>query len=113
MSTAAVVGWFALGAAVSALLRSLLIERLNHEAFPFGTLLVNLTGSFVAAAASTRVPEAWSTVTAVAALGSFTTFSTFVNEVLALWPDRRPSALAYGAATTLGAVGAAFIGLGL
>lgn len=113
MNAVVTIACFAVGAALAALLRSVAIERLNTASFPIGTLAVNLTGGFAAAVASSRVPEAWSTITAVAALGSFTTFSTFANEVLALWPERRCVAAAYGAATTLGAVTAAFIGLGL
>lgn len=105
---------FVLAAGTLALARSYVIELLNSRRFPTGTLTVNTSGSLAAAVLLSRVPASWATVTAFAALGAFTTFSTFAVEVAALWDDkRRGTAAAYVLATTLTAVGAAFIGLGL
>ncbi|MCZ7628122.1 MAG: CrcB family protein [Microthrixaceae bacterium] len=106
-----VVG-FVVAAGTMALARSLVTGLLNRSRFPTGTLIVNATGSLTAAVLVSRVPARWATITAVAALGTFTTFSTFAVEVAALWEDRRRgTAAGYLLATTLAAVGAAFIGL--
>ncbi len=105
---------FVVAAAALALLRSVITERFNTSAFPTGTLVVNVSGSFVAAVLSGAVPGRWQSVTGVAAAGAFTTFSTFAVEVAALWEDqRRAVAGAYGALTAGAAVGAAFIALAL
>ncbi len=58
------------------------------KGFPYGTLLVNVTGSFVLGFLSIflvqklHVPEAMKLAILVGFLGSFTTFSTFSLEVL-------------------------------
>lgn len=105
---------FVIAAGASALLRSLVTELLNTRRFPTGTLVVNVSGSFIAAVLSSSVPQGWQSVTGVAALGAFTTFSTFAVEVAALWEDRRRVvACAYAALTTGAAVGTAFIALAL
>lgn len=108
------VAAFIVTAGAMALVRGLVIEILNSQRFPTGTLVVNASGSLAAAVLISRVPDSWSTVTAFAAFGAFTTFSTFAVEVAALWDDkRRGVAAGYLAATTVAAVGAALIGLGL
>lgn len=108
------VAAFIIAAGAMALGRGLVIEMLNSQQFPTGTLVVNVSGSLAAAVLLSRVPDSWSTVTAFAALGAFTTFSTFAVEVAALWGARRvATAVTYALVTTVAAVGAAFIGLGL
>ncbi|MEZ5239596.1 MAG: CrcB family protein [Microthrixaceae bacterium] len=104
---------FVLAAATAALARVLLTAAGNTSRFPWGTLAVNVTGSFLAAVLAGHLPQAAATVLGVAALGSFTTFSTFSVETAALWGDRRAGALGYLLATVLGAVGAALVGLRL
>jgi CrcB protein len=58
--------------------------------FPYGTLVVNITGSFLLgvlvalAAKATGVPSAASSFLATGVLGSYTTFSTLSFESLAL-----------------------------
>lgn len=105
---------FAASAGLLALGRSLVIESFNSARFPTGTLVVNASGSLAAAVILSRVPQSWATVTGVAALGAFTTFSTFAAEVAALWETpRRLVAVVYVLCTTASSVGAAFIGLGL
>ncbi len=106
--------FFIAAAGVCALGRSLVIDTLNTKQFPSGTLVVNVLGSLVGALILSRVPTGWATVTGFAALGSFTTFSTFAVETAALWDDHRQvTAIVYALATTGAAVGAAFIGLSL
>ncbi|MEZ5269617.1 MAG: CrcB family protein [Microthrixaceae bacterium] len=113
MNQGLAIALFAAGAALGALARGFVLQALNSTRFPTGTLTVNLGGSLLAAVAVSRVPEAWSTITAVAALGSFTTFSTFAVEVADMWEGRRVAASVYGVSTVAGAVALAFIGLGL
>ena len=94
--------------------RSAVIEALNDDRFPWGTLVVNATGALVAGVVASHAPESLTTVLGTAALGSFTTFSTFAVEVDVMWDQRRrAAALAYATATAVLAVGAAVIGLGL
>lgn len=57
--------------------------------FPWGTLVVNVLGSFLLGFAiryleSTVVPPEWRQAIAIGLLGAFTTFSTFSYEAVAL-----------------------------
>ena len=83
----------ALGGAIGAVARYLVgvgVERLAGEHFPFGTLIVNVTGCFLigaigqfAATSHTLPPAARTTIAAgllVGFLGALTTFSAFGNE---------------------------------
>ena len=104
---------FLLVAAVFAILRTSVIAALNRPAFPIGTLTVNTIGSFAAATTVAIAPKSWSTLLGVAALGAFTTFSTFAVEAGDLWSERRAAAVGYVAATSVLAVAAATVGLGI
>jgi CrcB protein len=100
---------FLIAATVATLVRWQLVERLHR---PAGTLLVNLLG----AAALGWLSESTATthtILGVAALGSLTTFSTLLIEILDLWSENRRHALAYIAVTIIGGVGAAWLGLRL
>lgn len=108
----AVLG-FVLAAGLAALGRGVVIAAMNRPGWPWGTLTVNVTGSLAAGIAVAHLPESLSTVLGIAALGAFTTFSTFAVEVTSMWSDRRGgAALGYVATTAVLAVGAAAIGLG-
>ena len=85
--------WIALGAVVGASARyflSTLITRSFSSAFPFGTLLINLTGSlilgFFLVFSSERVllDPRWRLLVAVGFCGSYTTFSSYAFESFAL-----------------------------
>ena len=85
--------WIALGAVVGASTRyflSTLITRGFSSAFPFGTLLINLTGSlilgFFLVFSSERVllDPRWRLLVAIGFCGSYTTFSSFAFESFAL-----------------------------
>lgn len=95
--------WVALGAAVGAPLRYLTdraFQRLGR--FPWGTLTVNVVGSFVLGVV-TAVPAA-PAVTALVGVGfcgALTTYSTFAYETAAL-VERR--AVAVAAANVVGSV---------
>jgi CrcB protein len=83
----------ALGGAGGALSRYWLMNLVNqwhHVKFPFGTLAVNLIGSFAIGIMYVLITERvalhpdWRNVAMVGFLGAFTTFSTFSLEVITL-----------------------------
>lgn len=107
-----VVVTFATLAVLGAWLRVGLAAALNRPTFPTGTLVTNVLGSFLAGVASVRLDGSLATVATIGALGAFTTFSTFANEVADDLGGRRLGrACGYGAATVVGAVGAAVLGI--
>lgn len=84
-----------LGAVLGANLRFLVggwVADRFGAAFPYGTLVINITGSFliglVLTLAADRIVPPWvRTTVAIGFLGSYTTFSTFSYETLALIQD--------------------------
>lgn len=85
--------WIALGAIVGASARYFLsgfVARSYSATFPYGTLLINLTGSFVLGFfliySSERVllDPRWRLLVAVGFCGSYTTFSSYAFESFAL-----------------------------
>jgi CrcB protein len=86
--------FIALGGAGGALARhwlSMLVHSSARSHFPWGTLLVNVLGSFAIGIAYILIVERgavhpdWRSVSMVGFLGAFTTFSTFSVETLALY----------------------------
>lgn len=83
---------------------------------PWGTLLVNLTGSFGAGvvaglSAAQLLPSRATLVVAGGFLGAYTTFSTAMYETLRLWEEgARPTAVLYLIAPMLLATAAAGLG---
>ncbi|MFZ5624559.1 MAG: fluoride efflux transporter CrcB [Gemmatimonadota bacterium] len=80
----------AIGSVARYLLSTLLVQRMGPTALPWGTLVVNLTGSFVlgfvmrfALATPVISPEVRAFLT-VGFCGGYTTFSTFSYETMAL-----------------------------
>ncbi len=76
----------AVGGAAGACLRFALSEAMLHlfgRAFPFGTLLVNILGSFAIGLlyglilSEQLTPNPWRIFVGIGVLGAFTTFSTF------------------------------------
>lgn len=112
----------ALGGALGAALR----HGANHAAlrlfgpgFPWGTLFVNVAGSFVmgvlVVCLARRLgggPE-WRLFLATGLLGGFTTFSAFSLDVAALWERGAAAALGYAGASVVLSVLALFAGLAL
>ena len=90
------------------------------SAFPYGTLVVNITGSFLLgvlvalAAKATGVPSTASSFLATGVLGSYTTFSTLSFESLALLQRRSYRAVVanLGGSVALGVL-AATLGVAL
>lgn len=87
-------------------------DRLGAS-FPYGTLVINVTGSFLIGliltiAAERMVPPWVRTALAIGFLGSYTTFSTFSYETVALVQD---GALLRAALNVAVSVGVALIGV--
>jgi CrcB protein len=79
----------AIGGSLGALCRfgaALAAARLFGTRFPFGTLLINVTGSFILGAFLARVARGWTVpqpiilAVTVGFLGAYTTFSTYMHE---------------------------------
>lgn len=107
-----------LGALARYLLGRFIAERAGAE-FPFGTLLINVTGAFVigllfALTARKLLSPAWQTVLATGFLGGYTTFSTMSWEgvQLARGGSSRLSLLYFGGNLLVGLLAAA-LGLAL
>lgn len=88
--------WICLGSAVGGGARYLvsgLAVRLFGAAFPYGTLAVNLAGSFLLAALmfvgleTTAIPPTVRVALGTGVLGGFTTYSTFSYETLRYLQD--------------------------
>ncbi len=101
----------ALGGSVGAVLRYLLAgwgQRLINGAFPLGTLIVNSTGCLVMGflvgvlTGPLLVREEIRLMLLVGFVGSFTTFSTFGYETLALLEDREWGGAALNVAVSNG-----------
>lgn len=66
------------------------VQRISRSEFPFGTLLVNLSGGFaVGLVAGVAHPESVASLAAFGFLGGFTTYSTWMVETLRLGPTIR------------------------
>ena len=109
--------WVALGAAIGAPARYLTdraVQGWHDSVFPWGTLTVNVVGSFILGllvAASAHLSSALVAVVGVGFCGALTTYSTFSYEILRLLENRaRFYALANAVASLLGGFGA--VGLG-
>lgn len=91
----------ALGGAIGASLRYLVVTSV---AFPFGTMVVNVVGSFIMGVALVMMVEKgldrWVPFVMVGVLGGFTTFSAFSLDALRLFEaGRGVAALGYVAAS--------------
>ena len=116
MIVAGVVLAGALGAPARFLLERAISTWFPH-AFPWGTLVVNLSGSLalgllVGTALDGGVGDGTRTVLGTGFLGSYTTFSTYAYEVVKRAEDgHRRAAVAYALASVLAGSGAAWAGL--
>jgi CrcB protein len=119
----------AVGGAIGGILRvcvSEAVARRMGEGFPWGTLVVNVSGAaLIGVAAGISVAWEWpvggeTTVWAllvIGVLGSFTTVSAFSHQTLSLLHRGEPGRAALNIAASLGlclsAVAAAYLGVGL
>lgn len=110
----------ALGGALGAVARhaaSSWVQAATGGVFPWGTLAVNVAGSFalgflLIALEGGGAPDGLRPFLAVGVLGSFTTFSTFSYDTVALFRDGEPArAGAYALGSVLLAVAAALAGM--
>lgn len=99
-----------LGAAVRYLV-DLGIARMLGTRFPWGVLVINITGSFALGLLLGMLPGA-AFVIGAGFLGGYTTFSTAMIDAIALWRDGRTRAsAAYAIGTLMLSVGAAASGI--
>ena len=107
-----------LGASSRMLLDGLIKSRMS-TALPWGTIIINVSGSLVLGlltglAGANLLPEAWHLVLGTGFLGGYTTFSTASFETIRLLQERRWAAgLVNGLGTLVFATTAAAIGLWL
>jgi fluoride exporter len=114
--------WISIGGGIGAMARFGLsgwVTTWAHAGFPWGTFVVNVTGStvlgFAHGALSTRPGSSRARAFLTTGLcGGFTTFSTFDFEILALLADGHYStAVSYAAASVLVCVAGVAAGLRL
>lgn len=105
---------FALAAAAGALARAEAGRRWNRrEGLPLGTLVVNVSGSFLLGLLWDVAPPAL-TVLGVGGIGAFTTFSGFARDAMALTQFRKLGlAFFYACASCGGGITAAAVGMAL
>jgi CrcB protein len=95
------------------------VQRRARSDFPLGTLVVNITGSFVlglfvGAGDHHGLSTAWVTVLGTGLIGAYTTFSTLTFDTVRLFENAEwvPGAVNVAASLGLG-LGAAALGLAL
>lgn len=113
----------AIGGALGALSRYWvvgMVSSLFSRAFPFGTLAVNITGSFLIGLCYVIIVERlsgaaqWQAILMVGFIGAFTTFSTFSLETLVLIQEGRlPAAGLYIVSSVLVCLLAVMVGMWL
>jgi len=107
----------ALGSMLRFLMSSVMVAWLGRD-FPFGTLTINVLGSFLMGLLAVVLVErfnldvVWRSAILVGFLGGFTTFSSFSLETLHLFlADETFKALLYMGLSVVLCVGAAALGL--
>ncbi|HUR69032.1 MAG TPA: fluoride efflux transporter CrcB [Candidatus Thermoplasmatota archaeon] len=107
----------AAGGAIGSALRYLATAWLSRDAYPWGTLAVNLAGSFLIAlvlygiSGRALVGLEWRAFLAPGVLGGFTTMSSFAYETSTLLETGAAArAMGYVAVTVIGCVGMALLG---
>jgi CrcB protein len=105
---------FVVAAAGGAVARAEAGRRWNrHEGIALGTLVVNVTGSFLLGLLVDVAPPTL-TVIGVAGLGAYTTFSSFARDVVALSEVRQfVLAVVYVAMTCVFGITAAAVGVAI
>lgn len=106
----------ALAGALGAAARYGIGLAVGTRSFPWATLGINVTGSFLlafvlAGPLAARLSPDLQVALAVGFLGAYTTYSTFSHEAVALWRAGRPgNAAAYVLASVVVGLGAAALG---
>ncbi len=106
--------WVGVGGAVGSLLRYAVALLTGDSDFPWGTLIVNIVGSFalgmLLAYALGRWPATVVTGLSVGLIGGFTTFSTFAWETVSMAGSGSGRAIFYLAISLVGGLSAAWLG---
>ena len=108
--------WVGLAGALGAMTRYALSRAVGITRFPWTTLSINISGSFLLALILTvvthrRVSADVATAVTVGFLGAYTTFSTFAWETVDMSrDDRHAVAAVYVTVSLIGGIGAAWIG---
>ena len=107
--------WVGVGGAVGSVIRYAIGLTGRQSVFPWATLAINLSGSFILGLFLTwalgRLPVTVTTPISVGVLGGFTTFSTFAWEGLFLSRSGRVGlALIYVLLSVVGGITAAWVG---
>jgi len=115
------VVWIGIGAAIGANLRYLVGQAMANWlglGFPWGTLTINATGSFLIGIVATLLGERlsvgpeWRLILVVGVLGGYTTFSTFSLDAVNLFSGSRWLAgIAYLLGSVLLGVAACVLGI--
>ena len=87
------------------------VAKLAGRRFPWGILLVNVTGSFALGVVTTSLPDQ-AFLLGAGLLGGYTTFSTAMLDTIALWRDGERGASVFNAVGVL-MLGLLAAGLGL
>ncbi|WP_311259961.1 CrcB family protein [Microbacterium sp. WCS2018Hpa-9] len=104
----------ALAGGVGAVLRYIVdlgVAKVAGRRYPWGILVVNLSGSFALGLVTTALPDG-AFLLGAGLLGGYTTFSTAMLDTVALWRDGERRASAFNAVGML-ALGLLAAGLGL
>ncbi|MGO2519572.1 MAG: fluoride efflux transporter FluC [Microbacterium sp.] len=89
------------------------IMSLTKGRFPWGIVVVNISGAFALGLITASLPDL-AFIVGAGLLGGYTTFSTAMVDALALWKDgERPASLAHLGGTFAASVLAALGGLAL
>ena len=89
------------------------VMSLTRGRFPWGIVIVNVTGSFALGVVTASLPDA-AIIVGAGLLGGYTTFSTAMFDALALWRDgERSASVLHLLGTFAASVVAALAGLGV
>ncbi|GAA6237497.1 CrcB family protein [Apilactobacillus micheneri] len=100
-----------LGAAIGSVLRFLATTFFKNISFPIGTLFINVSGSFLLGLINGQLPKTnfWITFF-IAIIGGYTTFSTYMNEIVQMNMKDKMMAMIYYAVTAILGILAALLG---
>jgi len=105
-----------IGGFLGAMARFALSNIFNEgHSFPFGTVIVNLVGSFLLGVlAGNAIGYIIYLLVGVGFMGAFTTFSTLTLDVITLWKKRQwQNVIIYLSLTYIGGLGLAFVGFAI
>lgn len=104
-----------LGAAIGSVLRFIVTNIFKNVfkkmSFPIATLFINVSGSFVLGLINGQFPKTsfWAMLF-IAIIGGYTTFSTYMNEIIQMKMKDKIMAMTYYALTAILGIFAALLG---